>query len=307
MKKPAQKKRLHPDTVVLIKQIAVGILLVLLLTGLITGIWYGTRVSSLTISELRISGGETISHDLVESKVREQLTGSYLRLVPRAFALTYPKDDILASLNSIERIKDINLTRSGGTSLNVSFAEFVSDGLWCREGTDCLFVDATGFAFAVAPDLQGGAFVRYVTDREPAVGEMMAETAEYQRVKELINRFSSLGFTTTRVTIDNVRDVYFEILDGGEFRVTLDDEPDQIISNVETVLQSDVFADVTPGNFRYIDLRFGEKVFVNRTFEEENATTTEDALVEFTVAPTNQGTNDASSEADLSATSSTSL
>ena len=46
--------------------------------------------------------------------------------------------------------------------------------------------------------------------------------------------------------------------------------PEQTVANLETVLTAPAFTDLSPGNFSYIDLRFGNKVFVN---EEQIVTT----------------------------------
>jgi len=41
------------------------------------------------------------------------------------------------------------------------------------------------------------------------------------------------------------------------------------VNNLNVVLTSDEFTDIQPGGFQYIDLRFGNKVFVNETPVEE--------------------------------------
>ena len=280
-----KRKILHPDTVQLVKQILLGVFILLLVAGLVTAIWYGTRVQALTITEVQVSGGETISHEMVESRARAELEGSYLRLVPRRFAFFYPHDAIVASLASIERIKNVQVERTSGTSLAISFDEFVSDALWCSEEGACLFIDSEGYAFAPAPNLQGGAFVRFFTDREVSIGQTVSSVEEYTDIKEIVAELAALGFTTTVVTIDTARDIYLEVLDGGEFKATLTEPPAVTIENLKTVLDSDEFSELAPGTFRYVDLRFGNKVFVNRTPEEEVATTTEESLVEFTIPP----------------------
>jgi hypothetical protein len=60
-----------------------------------------------------------------------------------------------------------------------------------------------------------------------------------------------------------VRDAFLHIVDGGELKVTLTQEPQVTVNNLNVVLTSEEFKGVQPGNFQYIDLRFGNKVFVN--------------------------------------------
>ena len=49
------------------------------------GVWYVTRLPALTLTEVEVKGGETVSHEELKSIVREELRGSYLFLVPKRF------------------------------------------------------------------------------------------------------------------------------------------------------------------------------------------------------------------------------
>lgn len=267
------RQRLHPDTVQLIKRISVGLIVLMLLALLITGIWHGTRVTSLNLVEVNVSGGETIPHELVKERAEAELTGTYLRLIPRSFAYLYPQSDIAAALADIPRINNISISRTSGTSLAITFDEFLSDALWC-DGDQCVFIDEGGYAFATAPSLQGGAFVRFVSPHTPSVGQSVAITNDYRRLNELIEKLVLAGYDVESVTIDEVRDAFITLSNGGELRITLEQTAEETFGNFETVLSSEEFTELTPGTFQYIDLRFGNKVFVNRT-EDEVATTTE--------------------------------
>jgi cell division septal protein FtsQ len=284
MKKRAPRsiRRLHPDTIQLIKHILLGVLLFALLAGLITAVWYGTRVERLTLREITVSGGETISHEVVRERALAQLDGTYLRLVPRRFAWTYPHDAIVSALEEIERIKDISVSRSNGTTVSIGFTEYLSDALWCEE-SDCYFIDNTGYAFAPAPSLQGGAFVRYSSDTEPATGQTIASQADYEATRTFTSLLETAGFDVEAVAIDAVRDVYVTLAAGGELRTTLEQTPEQTFDNLMTVRNDESFNEIAPGAFQYIDLRFGNKVFVNRTEPAAVATTSEENLVEFAV------------------------
>lgn len=284
-KKRSQKRRLHPDTVQLLTRILVGVCIIASVALMITGVWYGSRVEALTIRTVAVSGGETIPHTTVEERTQSVLEGTYLRLVPRRFALLYPHDAIIDALAAVPRIKDITVERQNWQTLAVTFTEYRSDALWCAEES-CFFVDETGYAFAPAPPLRGGAFIRFSTDREPAVGETVGSAADYASVMEFIALLENEDVRVSHVLIDSVRDVYITLSGGGELRLTLDVSPQTIFDNLMTVLEDPAFTDVLPGTFQYIDLRFGNKVFVNRTaVVDEFATTTDESLVEFTVEP----------------------
>ena len=64
--------------------------------------------------------------------------------------------------------------------------------------------------------------------------------------------------------------------------MSLNESGEDTLSNLDTILLSEDFTDITPGSFRYIDLRFGNKVFVNRT-EEVVTTSTVTGIDTFTL------------------------
>ncbi len=264
MKPVRRRQHLNPNTVLLIKQIVIGVLIFSFIGLSIATIWYGTRIGALTLRDVHVSGGESIAHDDIEKRVRDKLTGLYFGLVPRAFAPLYPEDEIMTSILEVERIKFATIERIGGTALSVNFEEYTPDSLWCSEDdSNCFFIDKEGFSFTKAPDLKGGAFLRLETiGLEPSRVRAFPQ-AEYDRIKEYHKLLSEKGWHIARVEVDAAKDAYLEVVDGGEFKVSLLDEPKVVIDNLLTVLSSGDFSYITPGNFEYIDLRFGNKVFVN--------------------------------------------
>lgn len=276
MKKKRPVKRLNPDTVTLMKQILLGVLVTALTALLIYGIWYGTRQPEVTIDTVTVSGGETIDHEIIKERVWEQLQGSYIKLVPYRFSYLYPRQKIIESIAGMPRIKTIVIDRIGRKELAVSVTEYTAAYLWCDESQEsCYFTDGDTFAFAAAPNLKGGSFLRLSTpDREPEVGQTVLSKQEQTELSAFLHKMTEKGWLVTAVSIDRAADAYLTIASGGELKISLKESAEQSFANLETALSADGFASVVPGEFRYIDLRFGNKVFVNRT-DEVAATTTE--------------------------------
>jgi hypothetical protein len=164
--------------------------------------------------------------------------------------------------------------------------------LWCSRVDDaCVFLDDAGYAFAPAPLLKGSALGRYVTtDIIPAVATMApfadvlpqveAWLAEIERVTPL---------AAEKIEIDAMRDVYVTVAGGGELKFSLNDDLERVLENLTSILASEAFMDIAPGTFRYIDLRFGNKVFVNTelvTTATSTALTSDDAAATGTVLTT---------------------
>lgn len=278
--KRKQNRRLNPDTAALIKQIVIGVIVLAVVALIISGIWHGTRAESLTLNKVVVTGGETISHQEVKQKTQAFFDGSYFGFIPHAFAWTYPRRTMVDELSKIDRIKDVEIDRKDGNTLHVVFDEYLPYALWCSSevAPDCVFLDAIGYGFGNAPNLRGGSFLRYVSsEQSPEVGITPFDYDDFVRAEELVDLLRANGWEVSEVAIDKVQDAFLKTVGGGEFRVTLTAPPVDTVENLLTVTNSLEFRHIKPGNFQYIDLRFGNKVFVNEG-EEESATSTEIGL-----------------------------
>lgn len=264
--KPRPYKSISPSTVLLIRQIIVGVMILAFFGMLIISVWYVTRLDFFTINKVTVIGGETIPHGEIEDIVKGRLDGAYLKIVPRRFAFTYPEVDITDSVKKVERIKNLSVVRSGATEVVVTFDEYVPHALWCKENqTDgCFFLDEGGYSFAAAPSLSGGSFLRMVTiGKDPALHTQAFDAQQYKSAEELVVALAEAKWPVSRAEIDAAGDGFLTVVGGGQFKITLKQSAKETVDNLLTVLGSEKFAHIKPGNFEYIDLRFGSKVFVN--------------------------------------------
>ena len=278
-----RRKRIDPNTIVLLKHIGVGILVLTVTALIVTGIWYGTRVQALTITDIQVKGGETIEHSEVESTLKAVLEGTYLGLVPRKFAWFYPELDMRASLDGIDRMHNLTIERVGGTELVVSFDEYVPEALWCMSATsdECLFLDETGYAFGKAPVLSGSSFLRFSKTEQPTkLHTLVTATDSFTALRSLTELLAERSWFISNIEVDQVGDAFLQVAGGGELKVTLSQTPAETVENLFVVLGSETFAHIAPGNFQYIDLRYGNKVFVNEEIAapEEEAAIKEDVV-----------------------------
>ena len=291
--KPKKYQSVSPSTVLLMRQIIIGLMIAAFLSMLIISVWYGTRVQALTLNTVTVSGGETIPHSDVESVVRSKLEGSYMKIVPRTFAFTYPHEEIEQAVKEVGRIKSVNVVRSGGNELVVEFDEYVPHALWCKDGQNegCFFLDDAGYSFSTSPTLVGGSFLRFVSIGKDPTNHIQAfNEEEYRTIHELARLFAESKWFVSKAEVDAAGDAFLTIVDGGEFKVSLKQPAAETVSNLLTVLGSENFAHIKPGNFEYVDLRFGSKVFVNEVTLDASASSTDSDTEAEPVAPSNPDT-----------------
>jgi cell division septal protein FtsQ len=248
----------------------------LLVALTVIGVWHVTRLPYFTISTVEVDGGETITHEMVRTKVEEVLAQSYISLIPYRFTFLYPHDAIRDTLYSLSRIKNVSVDRNGA-SLSVAYDEYVPYALWCLSAndTECFFIDETGFAFAPGPRLEGGTFVRHMIEGVSELSRTeVFETQEFATLHALLARLhAELALRVTDVTHTKDDDLVLRVHGGGELKLRKDTEYDRAFDNLVSVLTSPEFRHLEPGNFQYIDLRFGNKVFVNETLVDDTLST----------------------------------
>lgn len=270
------KERFDPSTLILLRQIGLGLLLFSFIGALIALVYFGTRLEAVTINNIEVKGGVTIDKENIKNTIETELSGVYLGLIPKRFLYFYPETKIISEVSSVPRLKDLRVTRDGKT-IKVSFGEYVPEALWCSATTEdkCLFMDENGFAFALAPVLSGGSLVRYyATGKDVEEKIVPFSQGDFNATKQFIAYLEEIGWFVERVEISDVRDVFYTISQGGELKATLDDDPFKPFDNLQTILNSKEFSHIKPGEFRYIDLRFGSRVFVNEELLSEMATST---------------------------------
>jgi cell division septal protein FtsQ len=271
--------RLDPATRLLLRQACVGVLVTVGVILLLVGTWYGTRVDALTIRTVTSHDGPTIDAAAIKRTATKHLEGSYFHLIPRRFAWLYPEETLKQALEMQERIKTVTLHVESGTELQIDFTEYIPIALWCgKQETDaCLFIDNTGYAFTKAPQLQGGSFTRYVTpEQAPVIKRVLADPSLLADADWFLEQ------------METVLQLYPEriyVYDDGRITYQLSNDATIMISNrhdlvstfryLETLLQSDEYAELQTEEFQYIDLRFGNKLFVNRTMATSTASSSE--------------------------------
>lgn len=278
-----KKKKARERTIPRV-QIYIGIGITIVIALLLTAIYYGSRIASLQITEIQVHGGYTIPHDIVRSEVDALLVGSYFHLVPHTFSWTYPQRSITQQLAEIPRLKQSAVSLEGQT-LTVVFDEYQPAALWCTiETSDCYFIDQTGFAFSKAPDLTGGAFIRYGEKGKKVAIKTQAVDHEFLKTsKDFAEKLADeLGLYVTHVTILDALDVEYVVSGGGVVKVSRRMDLDTTFENLRTILLSENFIHLDTGEFQYIDLRFGDKVFVNEEPEpaQEKTTSPSEEVVE---------------------------
>lgn len=283
------RRTLEPSTKLLIKQGLIGFVLLVFVSTLLTGVWYGTRAEAVTIQHVTVSGGDTLDHDQIEAAVQEMLEGSYARLVPRRFAWMYPEADILRTLRErFDRMQTAAMEVDGQT-LSVTVTEYAPAALWCsdEDETRCVFLDAAGFGFAPAPVLVGGSLPRFIsTTEEPATRTQFSSASVVSDITWFLQQAQSiLGLYVHTIRLYPDDHITLVISGDRELRLSLRRDITVSFRYLETLLTSQEYAHLQEDDFQYIDLRFGNRLYVNETERSSEVATSTATSTETDIPP----------------------
>ncbi len=254
------------------RQIIVGILLTLFLAALITATYKVSRIDSLQITKVEVVGNKTVPPGKVVGITKKAFTGTYFHLIPKSFRPTFPVDTVISRVKAIDRIKEVEVDLNDDTVL-VKYKEYIPIGLWCenKEDDDCLFLDNEGYAFTEAPELDGNAFLRFISGGVTFGKHQAVFSPKFMSNNLLFAEHlrSETGWYITHIEKVDDYDIEYTLVGGGIIKVSQMINIDTTFKNLLTILKSNEFSHLKPDNFEYIDLRFGDKVFVNEEEIEE--------------------------------------
>lgn len=252
------------------------------------GVWYGTRRPEVTLRTIAIEGGTTVSHEVVRDKVESILAGTYALLIPHRFAFMFPETQIANAINTIPRVHNAVVERTSRTELSVRFEEYMPYALWCdfialdaSTTPSCIFVDAQGFAYADAPPLLGETLLRFVVEgKKPEKGTSIynANTlAHYRSFSDAIAQNHKHRLSAITETTDG--DLILHLSGDVRVLITKDSAIETVFENIESIFQAEEFKEKPLEGFEYIDLRFGNRVYIKPRGAGEEASSTPPEIV----------------------------
>ena len=244
-----------------IKLVLLSISLLLLISLFI----YLSRHERFQINEVVVPGEEVVDREEIVSTTKRLLTGYYLWAIPKTNAFFYPRHTIKeVLLKEFPRFKSINLDINDFHTLSVNIEERVPFALYCKNTSECYFIDEDGFIFALAPSFSGVVYFIYTTEEviENPLGERLVPIEEFRKLLEFMETLRALNIYPEGLKTS--KDEYKLLLPtGGEIVWRKDSNLTLIYSNLEAFLADDSIRAKSDflDKILYLDLRTENKVF----------------------------------------------
>lgn len=247
-------------------------------------LFYIVRAPFLSLKDVVVEGAETVSIDQIKQQAEDSLRGSYFGFVPHRFSFFIPTKSIEQSILGTPRIASAAF-RVENNALVITVTERAPDVLWCADATatsTCFYVAKDGVAYEAAPMLSGSTLMRFVvSSTSPRVGATLLSEHDRSLLIGIARIMESRHhFQVARIEYTEDRDAILYLARGGRLLLSTDGNLEDTYSNLASVLTSEKYSSLTPGHFEYIDLRFGNKIFLEKQIPTATTTASTTSRVE---------------------------
>lgn len=264
-------------------KVRLSILLFILLTSIIFALAYFSFHVRVTLQNVAVSGTRVINMTDVETRVREDFSGKYLRLFSKANSFIYPHNYIYNDLlKQFPRIKELSVYRDNLTTLHIGITERAGSYLYCGKvvpevqtdiGENCYFINDDGYIFDKAPYFSGNVYFKYYmsvtsNDNSALLGSQVIDKERFHALTRFKEGIEYLGFKPIYLVIeeDGAHTMYLNRDKSTTIPKIIfrkDDDLVTILDNLNTAMSKKEFANEINSKYStllYIDLRFNNKV-----------------------------------------------
>ncbi len=249
------------------------VLVIFSLGAILFSISYISGTAALTIQNVKVEGTTYVPTSLIETAVKGELQGRYVKFLSRANSLIYPKqkmENIITS--SFPSVESVSISRSDFHTLLIKVVEQKPFALWCIDmtsssrATDCYFMNRDGLIFAKADDASPDLFV-YSGDtlksKDP-VGEHFLTSQVLNALSAFFGYLAPLQLKPVALVADSSGELELHTEEGPKLLLRAETSYDGVLQNLQSLLSDSTLGwreKGIPPTVEYIDLRFDNKVF----------------------------------------------
>jgi len=242
------------NSLVFKNQLKIGFWSFLIVGLLLFAIWHVSRVSFLNITKININDKSLsgIDTEVVRRVADEELSGLYLKFIPRSFILFYPKREIKEKILGVDYVKNVYLHLDKFSVLDIKLDEHIPHALWCNysDAGDCWFVNDESEVFVKSPNLEGSELLRlFKEDYLPKKGDVYLDYENWLKVQKMVELLKDKKWYIKTLILDKKNDFSATLVGGGKLIFNFNLSPEVLVDNLFTALKADEFKNIKPGNF----------------------------------------------------------
>lgn len=250
--------------------IVLGVLAVVLF-GVVVGLSW---LPYIRIHAITVSGQTTLSEDTLRSFTADKISGRSLFIFPKNNILSYAREDIRKKiLAEFPQVRQVSIRAKNPQTVEVSVTERTPQSLWCDilpTNNPCLLMDGNGFAYVPEAGSSTAALIRYTGNASTTPGYTAAVVPrqfltpeQFIPLQALVSAISEnqKDNPVLEVAVDEHGDVAARFANNFILKFVLAEAGKDVYQRYTIALSSAPFVGKSTGDFEYLDLRFGDKLY----------------------------------------------
>lgn len=233
--------------------------------GLLLGISW---LPHLRVTKIEVEGAEGSAAKTIETAAMKYISGTYVFLFPKNNILLYPKKSLTQSLHEqFPRLAEVQVRANNFRTIGIVVRVRVPESLWCgmlpEAKVPCLFMDEDGVAYEAAAQFSGTVYTEYFgTTTGSAVPKQYLTPEQFRSLTALVQAFKDKeGESIARVVVDEQEDVRATFDNGFTLLFTTKEDSGDVYERFLLAKTADPFSSHALGDFEYLDLRFGDRLY----------------------------------------------
>jgi cell division septal protein FtsQ len=229
---------------------------------IIASLVYFSNADFVKIQDVYINETVFFDNQEVEKIIREELEGQNLFFFGRNNIVFLPQKNIKKRIKDLNSsIKNISLKINNLHAISVNIEEYIPVALWCND-LDCYYLNEKGLVFEKALgsyDINLTKFNDFLKDNPK--GQIYINSETFKKLITLISLVAKVPLKI--VSVDTEDGLTFNLHTETRTKLLYESssDPEEVASNLNTVLEKDAINRAQLNNIDYIDLRFGNKVY----------------------------------------------
>ncbi|MSR71189.1 MAG: hypothetical protein EXS50_00755 [Candidatus Taylorbacteria bacterium] len=244
------------------------VLIFVALVLLLFGIYYLAHTRVLRIKNIEVSGSGVIPEKNIIDVANDAMNGNYMLLFPKDGLFFFPGEEIQKMILAHYPVLNmVNVDTYDWNMLKITLGERKPNAVWCNglpmESEDCYFLDDTGFIFTKAPAFSSNVYFKYygsttISVASTTIGTTYPASREFRQIDELIKSIKNFSVPIVALYVDQNRQFELTIQnsDTQYGKIFFNDQQpfEKTLENLSTIWKE-------KKNFKYVDLRYGNKVY----------------------------------------------
>ena len=244
---------------------------------IVAGVGALSHHSRVSVSDIRVEGARELDTRELADAARSVIDDGAFHVFSRANIFLYPEEGIVSRLSSaFPRIREISVGRESMLSqaVVVTIREREAANTWCDD--TCYLMDEDGYVFAPARSVIGYVFRGGLVPGHP-IGQHVLR-GRLEDVELVLAELARIGLSPVSVSIENEIDYTIRTAAGYDLKLGFDLDTRELVKDFQLLRSEAAFAQ--SDSIEYVDMRFGNRIYVKTKGEEQREAALQDAVPE---------------------------